>query len=438
MFSFVPQQLSRMIYFLEMADQRKVHVFVGAPSLSEEVVENVSSEWTTLELSWIRGSLRPKEKLEDAQTGSVEKPSSTSDRENLDNFIKQVSKSTSEDDVTPLISQSLLVQPVHPEKEDLSTKMVNEYLDSCFPSQVRPGPDSETSSVNPGLNFVKGSASLTPRPGQDSENSSLSPGSGPAPDNSSVSPGSGPDYVMSPVISLETEYLTTWTQSQCLLLKSRTFKDHERASLGFLESMQTPPKHSSPASLDSPELYSPEVSPGDRGLGGTLQGSGKMFESPSQWLQERGVFLLRTPDGMLFSQSVPVEQKDPCPPDTSIEGSPIVPTTSKRLRLSSDRTSSNPRTVQDSVFLHEGHTTLLSRCRSHGKRYTVLVAAVDPCHLKEIRVKTGPSAGTHVPLASVIITDQSHVEIKLVLWRAAAFWALTIHPGDVILITGEL
>ncbi len=51
-------------------------------------------------------------------------------------------------------------------------------------------------------------------------------------------------------------------------------------------------------------------------------------------------------------------------------------------------------------------------------------------------MKSGPSAGTFVPLASIVVTDQSGVEMKVVLWRRAAFWALTVSPGDVLLITG--
>ncbi|XP_062851621.1 shieldin complex subunit 2 [Trichomycterus rosablanca] len=382
-----------------MADKPKVHVFVGAPnlSLSEEDLEKGSSQWRTLGLSWNQGRLRPSTEPKETQTNpnvaaeAADKPNSTADQEKLNDLcLHQASKTASDDDVTPSISQSFLAKPVHPEKEDLCTNVVTEYLDSCFPSQVSPRPE--------------------------------------------------PDPEPSPVMSVETEYLTTWTKSQCLLLKSGVVRHHESGSLDTSGSTQTPPKQTSPPSLGSPELYSPEVSPGDRGLGGTLQGSGNMFESLSQWQQEGGVFLLRTPDGILFSQSNPVEQEDPElhfveSPDTSIETSPK-PSTSKRAKLSSARAISKQRSDHNSMFLPDGHTTLLSRCRSHGVSYTVSVAVVHPCYLKEIRVKSGISAGTDVPLATVIVTDQSDMEMKLVLWRAAAFWALTIHPGDILLITG--
>lgn len=54
-----------------------------------------------------------------------------------------------------------------------------------------------------------------------------------------------------------------------------------------------------------------------------------------------------------------------------------------------------------------------------------------------LKLKSGPSAGTLVPLASIVVTDQSAVEKKVVLWRRAGFWALTVSPGDILLITGD-
>ncbi|XP_035770746.1 shieldin complex subunit 2 [Neolamprologus brichardi] len=58
-----------------------------------------------------------------------------------------------------------------------------------------------------------------------------------------------------------------------------------------------------------------------------------------------------------------------------------------------------------------------------------------PKHTQTNAVKSGPSAGASVPLASIVVTDQSGVEMKVVLWRRAAFWALTVGPGDALLIT---
>lgn len=60
------------------------------------------------------------------------------------------------------------------------------------------------------------------------------------------------------------------------------------------------------------------------------------------------------------------------------------------------------------------------------------------CHVFVSKVKSGPAAGTFVPLASIVVTDQSDVKMKVVLWRRAAFWALTVHPGDILLVTGNV
>lgn len=59
-------------------------------------------------------------------------------------------------------------------------------------------------------------------------------------------------------------------------------------------------------------------------------------------------------------------------------------------------------------------------------------------HVFVSKVKSGPAAGTFVPLASIVVTDQSDVKMKVVLWRRAAFWSLTVHPGDILLVTGNV
>lgn len=54
------------------------------------------------------------------------------------------------------------------------------------------------------------------------------------------------------------------------------------------------------------------------------------------------------------------------------------------------------------------------------------------------QIKSGPAAGTFVPLASIVVTDQSGVEMKVLLWRRAALWVLTVCPGDILLISGKV
>ncbi|XP_069466882.1 shieldin complex subunit 2 isoform X2 [Ambystoma mexicanum] len=75
-------------------------------------------------------------------------------------------------------------------------------------------------------------------------------------------------------------------------------------------------------------------------------------------------------------------------------------------------------------------TVLLGNCSCNSLLYHILVAVIHPCHLKEVQSKSGP-----LPLATIVVVDQSDVERKVVLWRSAAFWTLTVSPGDVILIT---
>ncbi|KAI4894272.1 hypothetical protein NFI96_016299 [Prochilodus magdalenae] len=455
-----------------MMDKPKIHVFLGAPhpsSLSDQASEEGPLQWKTQELFWSQGSLRPRKDVYGPQRHSERdgdttpkdlggirpedavdvisrlKPANVHEKHSLlvsnkgsktvseDNFTSSVglssgirtdiaeeavdrlnptnehdknsfsasheaNKPVSDDDSTPSISQSSLAKQA---KDDFCPGVVTEYLDSCFPSP-QPGPSSDPVIRHP-------------QP--------------------------------IPAISVETEYLTVWTKSQGLLLRGRAPKQPEAGSLETPRSPQTPPMQTPLASVGSPELCSPEVSPGPRGLGGTLQGSIDLFcGSLSQRHQEGCVVLECTPDGILCSQAGPpghaevaVEQEGPglllCSPNSPVETSPA-PSTTKRAKLSPAAAKSHLQIAQKSGLPLNGPTTLLSRCRNHGVHYSILVAVVHPWHLKEIKVRSGASAGSSVALASLIVTDQSGVEMKVMLWRTAAFWTLTVYPGDILLITG--
>ncbi|XP_026856230.2 shieldin complex subunit 2 isoform X2 [Electrophorus electricus] len=419
--------MSRMKENTRMTNKPEIHVFWGAPhpaSLSEDVSEERSSQWRTLELGWSQGRLSCKKKISETQRHSESdgdhplNAHGTIDTDGAAKAVGQLSpvtvqekqnfsgshvshRSMSEDEPTPSVPQSSLEKVTYPAQYDLCPGAVSEYLDGCF---------------NP-------------------------PPSGPQPEfvNSCLKPSSA--------MSVETEYLSIWTRSQGLLLRSRVLLQPETDSLRTPGSSQTPPKQTPSVSLGSPELYSPEVSPGNRGLGGTLQGSAEFFcGTLSQKHQEGGVILESTPNGILWSQAsppghteVPKGKKESEPidgsPDTSIEVSPT-PGSSKQAKLSPVKAKSQQGTAQRRTVPLYGPTTLLSRCKSHGVSYSILVAVVHPWHLKEITAKSGASAGSTVPLATVIVTDQSGVEMKVVLWRAAAFWALTVFPGDILLIRG--
>ncbi|XP_076830158.1 shieldin complex subunit 2 [Brachyhypopomus gauderio] len=410
-----------------MTNKPGVHVFWGAPhpaSLSEEVLEERPSQWRTVALGWSQEKLRHKNDVAHAQkhsesdgehplnaqdtigTGGAAEvigrltPVTVHNKQNLsDSHVGR--RTISEDERTPSIPESSVAKLTYPGQCDLCPGAVSEYLESCFNS---PPPGLQPEVVNSRLK-------------------------------------------QSSAMSVETEYLSIWTRSQGLLLRGRVAVQSEPGSLRTTGSSQTPPKQTPSVSLGSPELYSPEVSPGNRGLGGTLQGSAEfLYGTLSQRQQEGGVVLESTPNGILCSQASPPghtevpEGQEECEPsdgspDTSVETSPI-PGSSKRAKLS-PATANNQRGIgQKSTLPLSKPTTLLSRCKSHGVSYSTLVAVVHPCHLKEIKVKSGTSAGSTIPLATVIVTDQSGMEMKVVLWREMAFWALTVYPGDILLITG--
>ncbi|NWX96124.1 SHLD2 protein, partial [Nothoprocta ornata] len=112
---------------------------------------------------------------------------------------------------------------------------------------------------------------------------------------------------------------------------------------------------------------------------------------------------------------------------------------SKRVKLNSSLT--DPEITMDEERMTEikkiqKHLlSLLKNCCCKNQKYNVLVAIVHPCHIKEIPIKTRPKSSCKVPVATIVVTDQSRIERKVVLWRAAAFWSLTVFPGDIVLLT---
>ncbi|CAB1312552.1 unnamed protein product [Coregonus sp. 'balchen'] len=198
-------------------------------------------------------------------------------------------------------------------------------------------------------------------------------------------------------VSVETEYLSAWTVSQALLLrgKLRTQPETSPVKAGFPQ-IPPLPTPSTSTTTSSPELYSPATptqSPRETGQGGTQQGSMELFYEPllSQRQEEGGVILETTADGVLCSQ-VAKKVKSPTPqPERK-----------------------GHQTTGKGCVTSQSPTTLLARCGTQGVRYSILVAVVQPV----------------IHMASVVVTEQSGVEIKVVLWRRAAFWALTVYPGD--------
>ncbi|XP_029787929.1 shieldin complex subunit 2 isoform X1 [Suricata suricatta] len=108
---------------------------------------------------------------------------------------------------------------------------------------------------------------------------------------------------------------------------------------------------------------------------------------------------------------------------------------SKKIKLVSD--ARNPTVGQTNVSKFKGikKTSLIKDCDSKSQKYNCLVMVLSPCHVKEVNIKSGPNSGSKVPLATILVTDQSEIKKKVVLWRTAAFWALTVFLGDIILLT---
>ncbi|NXS57842.1 SHLD2 protein, partial [Brachypteracias leptosomus] len=77
----------------------------------------------------------------------------------------------------------------------------------------------------------------------------------------------------------------------------------------------------------------------------------------------------------------------------------------------------------------------LKNCCCKNQKYNILVTIVHPCLIKEIQVKKRPNSACKVPVATIVVIDQSEIERKVVLWHGAAFWSLTVFPGDIVLLT---
>lgn len=165
-----------------------------------------------------------------------------------------------------------------------------------------------------------------------------------------------------PPLCTRTQYLITWTLSQALVLRGR------QSLQSAASTEQTPPKppQTPPsASSSTPELFSPEPpSPGP---------SAELFSHtcPTPRSEEEGVTLQATTEGVLCTQ----ESKLP-------HDSPTKTPSSKKARIAEDPVALN-RTGTTGL---RSPTTPLSRCDTVGRRYSVLVVVVHPCHLKEVKV----------------------------------------------------
>ncbi|XP_049553104.1 shieldin complex subunit 2 isoform X8 [Orcinus orca] len=114
-----------------------------------------------------------------------------------------------------------------------------------------------------------------------------------------------------------------------------------------------------------------------------------------------------------------------------------VPHVAKKIKLISNQRDHTVTVHQRNVSGFKGikKTSLIKNCDSESQKYNCLVMVLSPCHVKEINIKSGPNSGSKVPLATIVVIDQSEIKKKVFLWRTAAFWALTVFLGDIILLT---
>lgn len=214
----------------------------------------------------------------------------------------------------------------HLEDEGLSSDSVFEYLDSCFPTDQA---DHQTGSK---ANFP-------------------------------------------PVSHLteQTQYLSTWTLSQALILRGRHGMQSAASSERALQILTPSKDVPAPSSVSSstPELFSP--------VSLSLDASAELFSQPSLMLRaERGgVVIEATPDGVLCSQ-------DAVQAPLTSRQSPEC----KRARTLDTVMGEAPEAPSDNRNVAELRcpTTLLDQCNRKTAPYTVLVAVVHPCHLKEVKV----------------------------------------------------
>ncbi|XP_059214812.1 shieldin complex subunit 2 [Centropristis striata] len=409
-----------------MCERKKIHVFLGAPPASSGPASGSGAGpqgagWRHLELSWQDGHLRPA-----ADEGRTEDQSTRFQIQDHETNTD----SSPEADWTPrgregraprAGDQEDLQRPAKgdPGQEAQCSASLREYLDRCFPL-AQPGPEPE------------------PEP---------EPGPGPPHCSKPQSPA------VDPPLSSQTHFLATWTLSQALILRGRcgvqSATSPEKTPPPQAPPPQTPPPQTPPPQAPPPQTPPPQTPPQHTQTPPSVSSStpelfspappslspaasGELFSHPcpTPRAEHGGVVVEATADGVLCSQEA-VQQQDSPPKSPDL----------KRARVSEDlgaEASSSTATATATTATDglRGRTTLLSRCDRQGARYSVLVAVVHPCYLKEVKVRSGQAAGTSVPLASIVVTDQSCAEMKVVLWRRAAFWALTVSPGDVLLITG--
>ncbi|MGH0120874.1 UNVERIFIED_CONTAM: hypothetical protein FKN15_024355 [Acipenser sinensis] len=416
-----------------MEGKQGIHIFLGAPIFPKEKgtpgagtpVEETSENWNRIELYCRDGKLHPTSELREGgaiagdaricwskrATGYVcihsdrlsvnqTRPSSEPSCQNESCSPSETGKEAARQGTEG--TGALRSQTVSGRKRlvnrsrELPGDAITEYLDSCFPEGADPGTAEQE----------------------------LSP---------------------------QTEFLSVWAASQAAILKgllasecgeSPEVQEEETVS-GPAPELHTPMRVQNSTPGVVPGAPQPGRSPPEEPH--TAEGSEELFSAPGELLPrgEGGIVMEMCSTALLCSQEEPPHQ----------DGDPTVNRRETEERASKPTAPSPPATAPESKKtrtslsnrkgrrgLREtrglpGKPALLRSCVDQAQRYKVLACVLNPCHLKEVRVRSGTPAGSAVPLATIVVTDQSGTERKVVLWRAAAFWALTVYPGDLVLLT---
>lgn len=169
-------------------------------------------------------------------------------------------------------------------------------------------------------------------------------------------------------LSSYTHYLSTWTLSQALVLRGRCSGQSEASPEKTPPTSKRTPPLASPlsASSSTPELF----------------GSAPLSPASTRRAEEGGVVLEDTSEGLLCSQGFIIAEGHASSDPASPQGK-----RRKRPLKEGDEKEADRESV--AVVGSWGPTTVLTHCSQQGARYTVLVAVVHPCHLKEVKVGEG-------------------------------------------------
>ncbi|KAM9052078.1 shieldin complex subunit 2 isoform 5-T8 [Megaptera novaeangliae] len=274
-------------------------------------------------------------------------------------------------------------------------------------------------------------------------------------------------------ISTDTEFLSVMTSSQVAFLAQRKYKGQNSVNKGTIKMEIEPETSHGEIRITEDNLIQPNDDSTEGYEGGQNQACSLELFSPVCPETKNSHILLNTDKGLeenIGSQEL-FSFDDKLPPNeiriescssgilcsqlntfhkSSIKrswtsedksGHPQalseVPHVAKKIKLTSNERDHTVTMHQRNVSGFKGikKTSLIKNCDSESQKYNCLVMVLSPCHVKEINIKSGPNSGSKVPLATIVVIDQSEIKKKVFLWRTAAFWALTVFLGDIILLT---